>query len=328
MKTRLSVFFMVSAWLFISLAGCQYFKKKVPPHEMFKKAEQLRKGNQLVEAAQEYDRFFKEYEDTELAPAALYFSGICKFSVALQCPGTQEFEEKKETLSEGKKEEYQQCLEYMEEQNDSFSLYGVNGKYLYTGHDFEMLVNSYPTSDYVDDAAFHLLRAQRIIRQQESELTVALALELYKDFFKNYPQSSFRQKGIEDVLTIVSNDRAALKNPAEVAASYHALAQTAEQLPELSKLAYLLAVKCLEAGDVDSAAAILKEPNLIGFGVVQTQSTPLNIRAGEGTRYQIVGKADKGERVLLLNRSGEWYYVHLEDGARGYANAPYIQELQ
>jgi formylglycine-generating enzyme required for sulfatase activity len=63
-------------------------------------------------------------------------------------------------------------------------------------------------------------------------------------------------------------------------------------------------------------------------GIVETQRDPLNIRSGPAGQYDVVGKAEKGEKVVILERSGEWYKVQLQDGTVGYAAGKYIKILQ
>ncbi len=59
-------------------------------------------------------------------------------------------------------------------------------------------------------------------------------------------------------------------------------------------------------------------------GTVVTESTRLNIRKGPGTDTDILGKAQQGEELLILEEVGEWYKVKLNRGLVGYAHKDYI----
>jgi uncharacterized protein YgiM (DUF1202 family) len=62
------------------------------------------------------------------------------------------------------------------------------------------------------------------------------------------------------------------------------------------------------------------------YGVVTTKSAPLNIRATKARDAKIVGKADKGSKLLILEKAGEWYKVQLQNGKSGYASSQFIKE--
>ena len=57
-------------------------------------------------------------------------------------------------------------------------------------------------------------------------------------------------------------------------------------------------------------------------GIVATNKSRLNIRAGAGTNYAVIGTLAKGERVQLKNGSSGWY--KLAD-RNGYVSANYIK---
>ena len=77
-----------------------------------------------------------------------------------------------------------------------------------------------------------------------------------------------------------------------------------------------------------NAASILGVPSVMGIGIVDTERTRLNIRRGQGRQYRIVAKADKGEELILLEKSDEWYNVQLQNGTVGYAHGDYIKVYQ
>jgi TolB-like protein len=63
-------------------------------------------------------------------------------------------------------------------------------------------------------------------------------------------------------------------------------------------------------------------------GVVETQRDPLNIRRGPGKQYKVIAKAAKGEKLIIIESSGEWDKVQLQNGIVGYASNEFIRILQ
>lgn len=59
------------------------------------------------------------------------------------------------------------------------------------------------------------------------------------------------------------------------------------------------------------------------YGIVNTTKSKLNIRAGAGTNYPILGTLEKGKKVQLKNGSSGWY--KLAD-RNGYVSANYIKK--
>lgn len=321
-------YLLLGSVVLLGMTSCEFFKKKVPPQELFKQAEQHRKNEGFVEAAQRYDELIETYENSELAPAALYYSGICKYTLTLRAPGKTEFEQRKGGLSENKKDMYAEWIDYLSGHDDQFLYLEAIDKFVYKGTDFKSLLDQYPASNFADDAAFQLVHTHLTAKQQTNTLTLEIALQLYAEYFADYPQSPYRQKGVEHLIQLVSQYSQTLLNHDEIAAAYQQLAQAADRVPQVGQLAYLLGIQFLKVKDVKNAAAILDAPDLIGIGVVETERTRLNIRSGQGTEYRIVGKAEKGEHLLLLSKSGQWYNVRLQDGTIGYAHADFIREYQ
>jgi len=306
--------------------GRRFFEKKTPPHELYAQAETARQNDQLLEAAQAYDQLIRDYPDSEAAADALYYSGLSKYALALRSPGKKEFKEKKESLSELKKTQYESWLEYLDKQKESFSYLEPIDKYFYKGSEFTKLIQRFPSNNLVDDAAFQLTRLEIQTKQTTNNLTLDTAMSMYADFCKTYPQSPYRGKGVEHLLQMVKESSGTLLNNAEVAAAYQALSQAAQNVSLLGDLGYELALKCIAAADLKSAAALLGVPSVIGIGLVNTEQTRLNIRSGQGTEFKLIGKVDKGSQLLLLSKSGQWYEVRLKDGTVGYALGDFIQE--
>lgn len=62
---------------------------------------------------------------------------------------------------------------------------------------------------------------------------------------------------------------------------------------------------------------------------VVTRESRLNIRKGPGTDQPIVGKAEKGEIITLINKSNDlWWMVRDVDGEEGYCYAQYLEPIQ
>ncbi|GAK59270.1 hypothetical protein U27_06247 [Candidatus Vecturithrix granuli] len=321
-------YLLVGSFLLLGMVSCDFFKKKASPQELFKQAEQSRKDENFVEAAQLYDELINRHEKSELAPAALYYSGICKYTLSLRAPGKREFDQRKGDLSDSKKDTYSQWIKYLSGREDQFLYLDAIDKFVYKGLEFKTLLDRYPASNLADDAAFQLIHTHLTAKAQTNTLTIEAALQLYAEYFTDYPQSPYRQKGIEHLMQLVSQYSQTMLNHEEIVTAYQHLAQTAEGLPDLEKLAYLLGTQFLKVKDLKNAAAILNAPSLIGIGVVETASTRLNIRSGQGTEYRVVGKAERGEQILLLSKSGQWYNIRLQDGTIGYAHADFVREYQ
>ncbi len=321
-------YLLMGSCLLLGMVSCDFLKKNTPPQELFKQAEQHRKDENFVEAAQLYDELIKQHEQSELAPAALYYSGICKYTLSLRAPGQKEFDQRKDSLSDSKKQTYSQWIKYLSGSKNQFLYLEAIDKFVYQGVEFKTLLDRYPASNLADDAAFQLIHTHLTAKMQTNTLTIEAALQLYAEYFADYPQSPYRQKGIEHLMQLISHHSQTMLNHEGIVAAYQRLAQTAEGLPDLEKLAYLLGTHFLKIRDLKNAAAILNVPALVGIGAVETASTRLNIRSGQGTEYRVVGKVERGEQLLLLSKSGQWYHIRLQDGTIGYAHADFIREYQ
>lgn len=44
----------------------------------------------------------------------------------------------------------------------------------------------------------------------------------------------------------------------------------------------------------------------------------LNIRAGAGTKYEVVYKISQGQKVTVLSDQGKWSEIELENGQKGF----------
>ncbi len=60
--------------------------------------------------------------------------------------------------------------------------------------------------------------------------------------------------------------------------------------------------------------------------VVSTEDSSLNVRSTPGTDGDIVGKAERGSTVTLVEQySSEWYKIRTADGVEGYAFSRYLK---
>ncbi len=55
-------------------------------------------------------------------------------------------------------------------------------------------------------------------------------------------------------------------------------------------------------------------------------SSSLKVRSGPSTGYDVITTINKGTTFTVLGKSGNWYYVELKNGTKGYASSEYIQK--
>ena len=55
-------------------------------------------------------------------------------------------------------------------------------------------------------------------------------------------------------------------------------------------------------------------------------SSSLKVRSGPSTGYDVVTTINKGTTFTVLGKSGNWYYVELKGGTKGYASSEYIKK--
>jgi len=62
---------------------------------------------------------------------------------------------------------------------------------------------------------------------------------------------------------------------------------------------------------------------------VVTRESRLNIRKGPGTDQPIVGKAERGDIIMLISKANDlWWLVRDNDGEEGYCYAQYLEPVQ
>ncbi len=52
----------------------------------------------------------------------------------------------------------------------------------------------------------------------------------------------------------------------------------------------------------------------------------VNVRSGPGTSYNVVGRADRGNKFTLLDKSGDWYKIAINGGS-GWVHGQYVKAL-
>ena len=59
-------------------------------------------------------------------------------------------------------------------------------------------------------------------------------------------------------------------------------------------------------------------PASTGEPSVQLTGSSVNIRSGPGTSHDIIDSVKRGDRLILLGESGNWFQVRLPNGKVGY----------
>ncbi len=80
--------------------------------------------------------------------------------------------------------------------------------------------------------------------------------------------------------------------------------------------------KSVKRALVKESATTANKPEV--YGVVTTESSSLNIRAGMGTDLPVIAKIPKGAKIRILDKIAGWYKVSLENAQEGYASSDYI----
>lgn len=50
----------------------------------------------------------------------------------------------------------------------------------------------------------------------------------------------------------------------------------------------------------------------------------LNIRSGAGDNYEVVGKAEQGDKLTVISTTGQWSEIELEDGTKGFVSIRFL----
>ena len=54
----------------------------------------------------------------------------------------------------------------------------------------------------------------------------------------------------------------------------------------------------------------------------------LNIRAGAGTKYEVVDKISQRQKVTVLTEHGKWSEIELENGTKGFVSTKFLSETE
>lgn len=54
----------------------------------------------------------------------------------------------------------------------------------------------------------------------------------------------------------------------------------------------------------------------------------LNIRAGAGTKYEVVDKILQGQKVTVLTEQGKWSEIELENGTKGFVSTKFLSDTE
>lgn len=54
----------------------------------------------------------------------------------------------------------------------------------------------------------------------------------------------------------------------------------------------------------------------------------LNIRAGAGTKYEVVDKISQGQKVTVLTEHGKWSEIELENGTKGFVSTRFLSDTE
>lgn len=69
---------------------------------------------------------------------------------------------------------------------------------------------------------------------------------------------------------------------------------------------------------------------ILSFGqTTQYVSTEqLNVRAGAGTKYEVIDKISQGQKVTILSEHGKWSEIELENGTQGFVSSRFISDTE
>jgi len=52
----------------------------------------------------------------------------------------------------------------------------------------------------------------------------------------------------------------------------------------------------------------------------------LNVRAGAGSKYEVVDKISQGQKVTVISNQGKWSEIELENGTKGYVSTKFLSD--
>ncbi len=60
---------------------------------------------------------------------------------------------------------------------------------------------------------------------------------------------------------------------------------------------------------------------------LEVTTNRLNLRAGPGTGYRVIGQVERGERFPIVERQRGWYQIKLGDGRMGWVSGSLVREI-
>ena len=82
---------------------------------------------------------------------------------------------------------------------------------------------------------------------------------------------------------------------------------------------YLTTTKSPATTNTTSTTSTTKNTNASATATV-------NVRTGASTKYKVIDKLSKGEKVKVLSTSGSWYKIQFDGNKTGWANKSYIKK--
>ena len=69
-------------------------------------------------------------------------------------------------------------------------------------------------------------------------------------------------------------------------------------------------------------ASVTENNTTLGTGYINASN--VNMRSGTGTGYSVITTLGYGTKLTAISKSGDWYYVELANGTKGYVYADYV----
>ncbi len=77
-----------------------------------------------------------------------------------------------------------------------------------------------------------------------------------------------------------------------------------------------------------SETELIEEPIIEQIIITNTPTGWLNIRRGPGTNYEIITKANVGEKFIFLDQEDGWTKIKLSDNQEGWASTTYVEKIK
>lgn len=67
---------------------------------------------------------------------------------------------------------------------------------------------------------------------------------------------------------------------------------------------------------------------VFGQEIKYVNTEQLNVRAGAGSKYEVVDKISQGQKVTVLLNQGKWSEIELENGQKGFVSTSFLSDNQ